>query len=97
MLHLQGGNSCIYLENMSILAHVDVFCLRYLSHYSAMLPSTNVSTMVFPPTFLELRRNKPLDIKMYGQKDKICGMKVIWKGNIAVHEAIIPFQPYEMQ
>ena len=91
MLHFQGDNSFMYLENMT-LAHVNVFCIHNLRHYSAKVP-----TMVFPATCLEVRENKPFNIRMYGQKDKICCMKAIWKGNIAVRDAIIPFQNYEMK
>ena len=37
MLHFQGDNRFIYLENMSTLARVDVFCIHNLRHYSALL------------------------------------------------------------
>ena len=54
-MHFQGVNSFVYLSNMSTLTFVDVFCIHNLSHYSALLPSPNVQTTVFPSTRSELK------------------------------------------
>ena len=51
MLHFQGGNSFIYLENMSSLARVDVSCIHDLKFTLPCCPpqcvNNGVSTNLF--------------------------------------------------